>query len=201
MNRARWRLALLLVLAVGVSLGARHILEPLVVVPIVRLGWVLRQLWSALSQTLQWGMLIVVAGLLALTQLPAAPPDDARPAGPDPRGSDALIDWAHMLAQARTSAIGQARLIERLRPIAEEVVRYRYQLSSQDLRRQITAGDVRLDPALQAVLMPRRDRAGALSARGISRWWRRASTPPVIDLEAALSALEALLEQPEGDRL
>jgi hypothetical protein len=91
-------------------------------------------------------------------------------------------------------------LIERLRPIAEEVVRYRYQLSTQDLRRQITAGVVRLDPALQAVLIPQR--GGALSARGgrAARWWPRSSTPPVIDVEAALSALEALLDQPEGDR-
>jgi hypothetical protein len=203
MNRARWRLVLLLFLAVGVSFGARQILEPLVVVPIMRLGWILGRLWSALSQTIQWGLLIAAASLLALTQIPAARPDDAPPASPDPRRSDALAEWAHMLARARTSATDQARMIERLRPIAEEVVRYRYHLSAQDLRRQITAGGVRLDPALQAVLMPRRDRAGGMSARGgrAARWLPRSSTPPVIDLEAALSALEALLDQPEGDRV
>jgi hypothetical protein len=202
MSRARWRLVLLLLLAVGISFGARQILEPLVVVPIMRLGWLLGRLWSALSQTIQWGLLITVASLLALTQIPAARPDDAPPPDLDPRRSDALAEWAHMLARSRTSATDQARMIERLRPIVEEVVRYRYHLSAQDLRRQITAGGVRLDPALQAVLVPRRERAGSMSARGgAARWWSRSSTPPLIELEAVLSALEALLDQPEGDRV
>ncbi|HWQ12370.1 MAG TPA: hypothetical protein VNL77_06195 [Roseiflexaceae bacterium] len=178
-----------LLLAVLIAAAVRGAVRDAVVAPLLLLLWGASLLLGSLPQALLWGLLVLLAAVLAVRSLSGLRvPALRRRTVPGPAGRTAA--WLRLVQLTGRDEYARWRLAQRLAQLAVELLAEREGLPPQQARRRLEDPSLDAPPAVRAYL-----RAGlvAYQPRPGSQGRILRGGPLDVDLERVVHWLEGLL--------
>lgn len=175
-------LGLLLLLAAILAFIAQDIINQALVKPLLYLFWIGRIIFATLSQSIVWGMFLLVAVLITGHNLFKRRRRGLRPPLLKPKQVGRVENWLNLIQQAQQETYYKWQLAQQLRKLTLGALAHDERLTRREIRQRLANNALDLPPDIQAYLQASTTSFGYFS-RDKSRFlaWPQPATP--LDLE------------------
>lgn len=186
-----FRLALVLLLAALITPFLKDFIRDVLLLPLLYAAWLARIVFDSIPQLAIWIVFLIIALLIALRSL-----SGRRLARPETRERPVTVvgrieSWAHLIDRAGQEHYARWRLARELRKLALAILAAEKQLSTEQIKQQLTEGRLDMPPEIRAYLLASMTSFSYLSP---TRFWFRkkpaGSSALDLDPEQVLQFLE-----------